>query len=174
MGKTLAQLKKDAKTGTVFAKMVIRCGGTNVPENMQRLRPIVDANSVAIFFQNPDGKKSEMRIKRASLVDYTDDLLTIYTPGTRELNSEETAVINEWKAIEATPDFQRRSEIDALSDGSSTYYQEKFFFEKKGMKYLFGFEEEGGMKYNRATQKVVDCSIRGSIEMQYELYKKEG
>ena len=66
---TLAQLKKDAKANILTGKLVIRCGEKctedNLPDRLKGKRKIVDSNSVAIFFLNSDGKKSEMRISKS-------------------------------------------------------------------------------------------------------------
>jgi hypothetical protein len=171
MKKSLAELKRDAKAGRLSAEMVIRCGGTDIPERLQGKRKLVDANSVSIFFLNSDGKKSEMPIKAASLLDYTDDFLTIYYPGKRELNAEEQAVMKKWNAIANTEEFKRQSEIDALSDGSCTYWKEKHFFQDSGYEYLFGTEMKQGKKRDYQTGLIIDNAVKGDIEMQYKLYQ---
>lgn len=150
---TLTQLKEDAKTGKIKAEMVVRCGGTDIPERLQGIKPLVDSNSVGIFFLNADGRKSEMQLKRAKLVEYADDTLTIFYPATRPLNEKEQAIMDGWNKIASTDEYKERSNIDALTDGSSTYYQEKAYFEKSECPYLFGFEESIGCKYDRYGSK---------------------
>lgn len=51
--KTLAQLKRDAKAGTIEARMTYRFG-EGIPERLRGWRRIVNSNSVAIFFKNID------------------------------------------------------------------------------------------------------------------------
>lgn len=165
MKKTLAQLKRDAKSGNLFAKLIIRQGTTNIPERLQVVRQIIGSNSVGITFLTKDGKKSELTIESASLVEYTDTHITTYRPGLRDLTEEEQAIFAEWELKRD----RRQEEIDAISDGSTSYYQEKKFFIDKGYEYLMGLKKIKGQKYDFATKKVFDNSIKGEVEMQYEL-----
>lgn len=179
---SVAQLKRDAKVGILEAEMIIRCGEKCTPENLvprlQGRRKIVDSNTVAIFFLNADGKKSELQIPKASLVEYTDEMLTIYFPGYRKPNAKEQKILDEWNAITETKQYQNQLEIDCLSDGSSTYYQKRAFFNARNANYLMGFDEERGLrldvnKRNAGHEDIIrDASIRGMIAMQYKLYRK--
>lgn len=169
--KTLADLKRDAKSGNLFAIMTIRSGSSDIPERLAMKRQIIDANSVGIFFKMADGKKSELRIERASLLEYTENTLTLYNAGFRELNEEEQAIMNEWKDIENKPENIKQYEIDILTDGSSMFYKKKMFFHNKGFSYLTGVEEEKGLQYDFNTSKIRDKSIKGTISMQYVLVK---
>ena len=45
--------------------------------------------------------------------------------------------MNGWKQIANTPEFKKREEYDLISDGSSTYYQKKFYFDNSSCPYLF-------------------------------------
>ena len=168
--KTLSDLKRDAKSGKLYGEMVVRCGTSDIPDRLKGKRQIIDANTVAIFFLNNEGKKSELRIDRASLLEYTEDALTIYNEGFRDLNSDEKAIMNEWKEIANTPENIKQYEIDALTDGSTMFYKKKSFFHNKGYLYLMGFDEEKGLKYDFNTQKIRDKNIKGTISMQYKLF----
>ncbi|MEF9983743.1 MAG: hypothetical protein RR806_07450 [Oscillospiraceae bacterium] len=169
---TLAQLKRDCKAKILKAEMTIRCGDTDIPERLQGIRPLVDSNSVAIFFLNSDGKQSEMQIKRSKLVEYTDDTLTIFYPAKRDFNEKEQKIMDGWNKIASTDEYKQRSDMDALTDGSSTYYQEKAYFGESECPYLFGFEESCGCKYDINSKKIVDYSLKSDdIEMQYKLYR---
>ena len=167
---TLAQLKRDAKSGTLKAEMVYRFG-EDIPERLQGVRDIVGANSVAIFFRNADGRKSELQIKRASLVEYSGDKLTTYRAGKRELNAKEKAVMDAWHEVTETQRYKDQAYADAMTDGSSTYYQEKAFFESRGFGYLRGFDYEHGCKYDWNTGKVIDESIKGEVEIEYKIIR---
>ena len=170
--KTLADLKRDAKSGKLFGIMVVRCGTTDIPERLAAKRQITDANSVAIFFKMQNGVKSELRIDRASLLEYTEESLTIYNEGFRDLNAQEQAIMNEWKEIANRIENIKQYEIDMLTDGSQMFYKKKVFFHNKGYSYLTGFDEEKGLKYDYSTQKIRDKSIKGAISMQYRLIKE--
>lgn len=178
---SLAQLKRDAKTGKIEAEFEIRCGEKCTSENLipllQGKRKMVDSNSVAIFFLNAEGKKSELQLPKASLVEYTDDRLTLYYPGYRKPNTEEQKALDEWNKIRETKEFKDQLEIDCLTDGSSTYYREKWFFEDRNLNYLRGLDEERGLKldFNRKNSGcedfIRDANIRGEVDMQYKLYR---
>ena len=170
--KTLADLKRDSKSGKLYGVMTVRCGSNEIPERLAAKRQIMDANSVAIFFKMADGKKSELRIDRASLLEYAEDTLTIYNEGFRDLNNDEKAIMQEWKEIENKPENIKQLEIDMLSDGSTMFYKKKVFFHNKGYSYLTGFDEEKGLKYDFNTQKIRDKNIKGSISMQYKLIRE--
>ena len=167
--KTLADLKRDAKSGRLFGEMVLRCGETEIPEKLQGKRQIVDSNSVGITFLNNNGKRSELRIEAASLVDYDGINLTVYRPGKRPLNEQEQAIMNKWQAIADTDSYKNQSRIDALSDGSQTYYQKKHFFTDCGYEYLLGFDWKAGKKYEFSTGLIIDNKIKGDPEMVYKI-----
>ena len=168
--KTLAELKRDAKSGTISGEMVYRFG-EEIPARLQGTRKIVDANTVCIKFLNADGNVSELRIKAASLVEYTGEMLTIFKPGEREMNSEEKAFMRKWEAIAETEDYKNRSINDALSDGNSTYYQKKRFFTDGGFEYLLGYDRLQGKKYIFGSGLVSDNAVKGDIELQYKITK---
>ena len=168
--KTLADLKRDAKSGNYEGEMVVRYGSSDIPERLQGRRKLIDANSVGISFLNQDGKKSECRIDAASLVEYNRDTLTIYNPGLRDLTEEEQRIMDAWKRITETPEYQQRAAIDMLSDGSSTYWQQKSFFEKSSCPWLFGTDKIAGKKYDYRSGKVYDNKVKGDVILQYKIY----
>lgn len=166
---SFAQLKRDAQSGKLHGELIERFGETEIIERLRGLRRVVGANTVGITFLNSDGKRSECRVERAALMEYTGDTLTIYNPGLRDLNDEESRIIQGWKDIENTDDYQRRAEIDALSDGSSTYWQKVGYFRKSGKKYLTGGEEQNGCKFDFNTGKIRDKSVRGDAILKYKM-----
>lgn len=166
--KTLADLKRDAKSGKFYGEMVFRYG-EEIPERLKGKRKLVDANSACVKFLNADGKKSELRIKYASLIEYTGDELIIYGYAMRDLTEQESKIMQEWKVIEETTQYHERSRIDALSDGNQTYWRETHFFKDKGYIYLMGLEEQAGLKYDRGTGRIIDKHIRGEKELAYKI-----
>lgn len=167
--KTLSDLKSDAKQGKISGEMVLRCGLPNVPDKLKGIRRIVSSNSVGITFLNNDGHKSELRLPNAALTEYTGCELILYSPAERPYNEKELAVMAAWKKIEETPEFIEHSTIDALSDGSRTYWQQKSFFEKSVCPYLFGSEEIGGLRKGRG-DTVIDTHMRGEPNMEYKIW----
>lgn len=166
---TFAQLKRDAKSGKLYGELIERYGETEIAERLRGRRRVVGANTVGITFLNSDGKKSECRVERAALMDYTGDTLTIYDPGLRDLNSEELKIMQGWKDIEKTEDYKRNAEIDVLGDGSSTYWQRIRYFRESGKEYLSGAEEKNGCKYDYTTGKIRDKSVRGDVVLRYKM-----
>ena len=171
--KTLADLKRDAKSGTLEGRFTFHSMWQDgLPERLQGWRRLVDSNSVAIFFQNADGKKSELRLEKSSLVEYDGNSLTVYFAGYRDLNAAERKVMDGWNKIASTPEYQERGRVDALTDGSSTYWEKVSYFRKAGMEYLMGNERQRGLKYDSYLMKVQDDSIKGEVGMRYENRKE--
>jgi hypothetical protein len=162
--KTIAELKRIANTGNYQAKMMYRYG-EDIPERLQGWRKIVGSNTVAIFLLTSDNKKSELDIKRASLVEYTGSLLNICEAGERELNDSERKLMDDWETVVKTKEYQLQLERDLLTDGSSSFWEKKSFF--KGHEYMLGHEFVLGKKYNRNTKKMIDMSVKGKLLIQY-------
>lgn len=173
MALTLAQLKRDAKNGFISGEIVSYFGGKEIPEMLRGIRKIVDSNSMGIKFRNTNGEISTLYVKCASLIEYTGDSLTTYSAGIREMTQEERDIMNAWNKIAETKEFIERQEWDAVSDGSSTYYQKKAFFHNSKCPYLFGTTEICGKKRDYATNMIIDNSIKGEIKIQYKIYREE-
>lgn len=178
MAKTLADLKRDAKAGTISLELLpVGHWADGVADRVKGIRKVVGANSVGITLERADGKgTSACDIKKASLIEYTDDSLKIYYAGYREPTVEEKAVLKEWESISSTAEFKERALYDAMTDCSTTYWQEKSFFDRKGMLYLMGYEEQRGCrldinrKSNGDTAFIRDDKIKGEIELEYKVY----
>jgi len=163
--KTLAELKRDAKSGKVYMEMIERFGSTDIPDKLKGKRQMVDANTVCVKFLNNDGKKSELRIDAASLIEYTDTELTTYLPGLRDLTSAEKDVMDSWESKRD----KRQEEIDMLTDGSTSFYRHKHFFIDAGFEYLLGYNTKQGKKYDFNTKKVRDNKVKGDVELKYKI-----
>ena len=163
--KTLAELKRDAKSGNLFAEMIEFHGSKEIPERIRGKRKIVDANSVGISFLNADGKKSELRIEAASLVEYNNENIIVYEAGLRDLTVDEQTMFDKWELKRD----RKQEEIDMLSDGSTSYWSERLFFRDVGYEYLLGCEKSQGKKYDFNTKKVYDNKIRGNVSLKYLL-----
>lgn len=172
---SLNKLRTDAKARSFSAKMLMRCGGYDIPDFLYGVRTVTGANSVSIQFllNSKPPIPSELQLTRASLMEYTGDFLVTFYPGVREPNPAEQRVLDQWEAISSTPEFQYQSDIDALSDGTSTYWRKKHFFKDSGFFYLYGMQEEKGLKRildGKNRGKIQDKSLRGNVEMVYRLY----
>lgn len=173
MKKSLSQLKRDAKAGVLKMELIERYGqtGDEIPERLRGVRPVIGANTTCIFFRNANGSKSDLPISRAALVDYDDDTLTVYCFGEREMTPEEKAVMDAWKQIADSDEYKARARVDILSDGSSTFYQKKWFFEKRGFPWMTGWESlaKYGKSYNPNTGLVKDVNVRGDVQLKYRI-----
>ena len=77
-----------------------------------------------------------MEFPKSNHCEFDGKILKIYEAGYRALTEEEKQVIAEWNEIASTEEYQKRAEIDILTDGSSTYWQWRGFFERKDMLHL--------------------------------------
>jgi hypothetical protein len=168
MSYTLAELKRLAKQGILEANMVYWFGDA-IPERLKGFRKIIDANTVSIIFLNNDGKKSPLDILGASLIDWDDNSLSIFNVGERELTQDELDIMDQWKAISSTKEYQQQAENDMLTDGSLTFWQKRKFFTDKGYEYLHVGNNKKA--YNHNTNKVKDSTVKGDLILKYELRK---
>lgn len=167
--KTLQDLKRDAKSGEYEARLILRCVSTDIPERLQGWRRIIGSNSVAVFLATNDGRKSELPVPRASLVEYDGKTIKQYCAGYRCLTPEEQNVLEKWERYASAPDFIARAEADAYTDGTSTYWEKVAFFSRAGREYLMGSKKERGMVYDWQKDMVCDDNVKGTLSMVYEI-----
>lgn len=175
---TRSQLFRDAKVGSISLEMTERYG-EKPPENFQKIRKVVRAVSNDLHLENMDGNGvSRLTIPRASLVEYTDNSLTIYAPGYREPTEQEKAILARWDEITSTDKYKEQAMADIYSDGSTTYYQEKYFFQKNNAEYLTGFNEQRGMQldFNRRSDGdpkfIRDATVKGQPILKYIVHRQ--
>ncbi len=171
--KSIAELKRNAKSQLYEAKMVLRNGSTDIPEKLQGWRKIVNANSRSIFFLNNEGKESELLIERASIVEYDENSLTIYNAGYRDLNDSERKVMEELQEHCKTKEYKQKENIDRNIDTSMSYWDKLAFLEKRNMLHLMGAGKKCGMVYIARLNKVQDDKIKGDICIKYKIRKTE-
>lgn len=169
--KSVAELKRAAKTGLFSAELIEWFGNSEIPERLRGRRKIVDSNTKGIKLMNLDGSISELRIEAASLVEFDGDLMKVYMPGLRDPNPEEQAVLDGWKAITESPEYKRELEDDLYSDGSATYYREKAYYEQHRMLYLMGFDRQRGKLLDWNSGKISDYRVRGDLKLCYRIYR---
>lgn len=173
--KTKAQLLRDAKSGRLRTVISYHASfdGRKLPDRLQGVRPIVDANSVAIFFGCGDGGRSACYLPTAKLIDYDDDHISIYSPGYRKPTPAEARALDDWEKIAERPDYKRQLETDCLTDGSTTYYMRKRFFADRDMLYLLGYEKQRGCILDRnrldLPDFIKDDSVRGELSIRYDI-----
>lgn len=172
--KTRAEFFRDAKANKITLELIERFKNRDIAENMQGKRTISKVQSNGVYLMNKDGRKSFLELAKASLMEYTGDELRIYNAGYREMTDKEKQVMKEWEAITNTEDYKRQAQIDAMSDGSSTYYAEKRFFTDKKMEYLMGVSN--GAKnlifskyYNGEKECIRDENVKGEVILVYRV-----
>ena len=93
--KTLAELRRDARSGRMSVEMLEWYGktGEDIKPILRGIRKVEGANSVALLLKNNEGNTSELRIKYATLVEYDGENLTVYDAGHRNLTEEEKKIL---------------------------------------------------------------------------------
>lgn len=178
MTKTRAQLLRDLKSGTIGLEMVERFGDSkHIHENFKSVRTVKNVNTVGCVLVNKDGKESSLEIPKASLIEYTDNELSIFNPGYRELNQKEKEILKEWEKIENTKEYKEQALADVYSDGSTTYWKKKRFFEDHNADYLFTGKGGKRLDYNKLCNNdpkcLVDPAVKGQRILAYKVVNLE-
>ena len=161
--KTLADLKRDAANKAITLELIERYGesGDKLPERCRGVRRIARSNTVALTLVTDNGKESELRYDAASLIEYTEDTLTVFAPGYREATPEERKV----KAAELALRQKRKEEFPLYSD----YWAVKAFYEKSDCPWMWGNEVVKGKKYDWERDAVMDSKVRGEAILKYRV-----
>lgn len=178
--RTLAELKRDAKNGTIKFELVERFGetGEQLPERCRGTRTPAKVNTVGIMLRTEDGQESELRFGCASLCEYDGETLKFYNPGTRELNDEEKAFFKQYHR-----ELEQREKANPYGD---SYWWSKSYFEKSDFPYLSGYDKIRGKKlewekagensnpkmiYHGLVPLIVDDSIKGETILIYKIHR---
>ena len=164
---TLAQFKRDAATGKMGLQLLERYG-KKVEDDY--ICPVVEVLSRCVKLKKKDGSLSWLDLDYASLVEYDGDTLKVYSVGLRELNDTEKAVMNGWKKLSDNDEYREQAYRDMMTDGSTTFYKEKSYFDNSSCPYLFS--EQNGKKYDYNTGKLYDPKIKGDCILKYKVYSK--
>lgn len=167
--KTVADLKRDANGKKIELLMTQRGTDNEIPPRLQGWRRAVKANSVSISVCDISGKESSLYLPPASLVEYDEANLTIYNPGLRDLTPDEVAVMDEWNKLASTDEARDQYYSDAMTDGTTMFYREKWFYQKNNMLYLMGLEKVCGKKLDFESGKILDDKIKGSVLLKYKV-----
>jgi hypothetical protein len=170
--KSFAELKRDAKKGTIWMEMVERFGktGEDIPLRLRGPRLLVGANNVAIFFSNANGEKSECRIARASLIDYDENGLTVYGFGMRPMNADETKCWVAWEEYEQSDEYKTLVDNDVRFGWNRSWWCKKDFFTVRGFPYLVTDAwDKYGKKRDWNTGMIMDKNVRGDAILKYRI-----
>jgi hypothetical protein len=168
---SMAQLKRDAKTGMLQGEMILFHGKTDIPERLQGTRQIIDAYSSGIKFLDKDGKKSDLRIESANLIEYDGETLTVYAPGLRDLDANEKAVFDKWEQLKRQLREDHSYNLAMYDTSNIEYYRRKDYFCKSGYEYLLGNDTKQGKRYMHHEEKVRDNQIKGNVQLKYRIYR---
>lgn len=161
--KTLAQFKRDAKAGMRLELMTwFRNTGDDIPKRLRGIRRVVSVNTVGVMLMNADGQKSELDVKRASLVEYDGETLKVYRPAIRELTDQEKAVLARGQQIE--------NEYYEKNPYGNAFWTVKKYFMDSPCPWMEGLETVRGKRYCAGDDGVLDNSIKGELILQYKVY----
>jgi len=169
---TFAELKRLADSQNAFIEMVYRYGEP-IPERLQGFRQLVGSKTKAILIKTNDGKVSELMIDNTNLIDISDNALTVYNSGVRELTQTEKDLLQVWEKIANEPENKKQLENDLLTDGNTMYWIKKSFFAERNATYLLGHEKERGEKYDRNIDKIKSDKVKGDKILEYRISKGE-
>lgn len=170
---TLADFKRQLVVG---AK--IKGGYFGKPNhNKDEVREVISIQSNGVWLKGEKGR-SFFEIPKAKCSSFDGETLKIYETGWRALTDEEKSVMEEWKKVADTEEFKRRAEVDILTDGSSTYWQEKAFYEDRGMAHLFTHTATKYLDHNKYSGGEEFCvrdnqAEHGAQIAEYKIVKGE-
>lgn len=183
MNNTLAAFKRrvnDKNKNPIKLEVISYYGShDNIPEKLKGVREVINCNTACFNIQNANGSPSRLDVPRAALFEWDtqNNIIRIYNSGSRTLTAQEKKILNDWKAIEQTESYQKQSNIDAISDGSSCYWKQKRFFEERNAEYLMGTVKQKGamlmpsLFYNGEPKCVQDDNVKGDIVIEYRVHE---
>lgn len=163
--KTLADLKRDAKSGKIRLELIERFGktGDEIPERLRGIREVAGVNTVAINLRNGRGEESELRFGRASLIAYDGETLTVYNPGFRDVTDEERAVL--------TGAEKFKSDYEREHPQQDSYWKVRGYYADSPCPWMRPYgDEKQGKKYDARQDKVFDRSVRGDAILRYRVH----
>lgn len=164
--KTLAELRRDARSGNMSMEMLEWYGktGEDIKANLRGIRKVEGANSVALLLRNNEGNISELRVQYVTLVEYDGENLTVYAAGLRDLTEEEKKILSEWERIE-----KEHLEKNPFAE---TFWKRRDYFSKCSCPWLYGTDTVKGkrLEYIDGEAKIRDREIRGVALIKYKVY----
>lgn len=166
---TNADLKRKLTIGTRIA-LIYRFKLLDIP--IIKIVNFVQTNGIYLKTEgmNIEGKKgSYLGFYPASLTEADEKGLRLYGIGERPVDEKEKAIIAGYEAIRD----RKQEEIDALSDGSTTFWQEKAYYARNNADYLFGGYTSHGNRFIKrknfnSPNSVYDPAIKGNLELEYQ------
>jgi len=163
--KTMEQFKQDAASGKMSLELIERYGSTDIPESINGIRRVTEANKLGIVFVDKNGEESLMVLENNRLREYDGSTLTIYSPGYRDLLGPEKSMLAEWEKIQ--------EEYEKENPHTNLFWKRMAFFERSPYPWLNGFEEMNGkmLVYDEhGVSKIKDDTIKGDVALKYRVY----
>ena len=164
---TLADLKRKLIIGTPITLIYARQGLASNNKRLNLLRYVIKTQTNGIYLAEDKNatKGSFLELPKASLMDFTEGILSIYTTGLRDLTEEEKQIIAN------QPKDEEQSRIDMISDGSTMFYREKAYFKEKNAEYLFLGNSKVimGLSFDSNNNKVRDETLKGDLDLKYKI-----
>lgn len=101
----------------------------------------------------------------AELVDYVDNVFTIYEMGERELTEQEKILLDKMEHITT----EKEKELDRYTDSNYDYWNKKKFAKENNCEHLLGYEYIKGEKYNWRTKKITSNKVKGQKLYSFEI-----
>jgi len=164
--KTLADLKREAKSGTLNLELVEWFGktGEDIPERLRGIRQ-VKGRSNSIILINAKGEKSYLEFSYSNLIDYTPETLTLYNFGIRELTEEEQAEYQRGR--------EEQERYDKANPYSESYWYMKDWWNNCKFPYLSGdsdFIHGKRLTWQDGKPMIYDKTIRGRKNLVYKVH----
>lgn len=162
MKKTLAQLKRDLAVGTKVTQIAKGEDITDKNLNVERWVVKKQSDGVCLNTDKEATDGSWLYFPYASQVDYKDNIVSFYDVGVRKLTQEELDFIA--NAPSRRSENAEKVLADALSDGSTMYWQDRAYYELANKEYLF--HPKVG---NNGDYIVEDKKARGAFAFTYKI-----
>lgn len=164
---TLAELKREAKSGTLKLELTYRFG-EEIPERLKGIRQ-VKGRSNSIIMVNGKGEESYLWFTCANLVDYDGQTLTIYSPGVRDLTAEEKLWFEKGK--EEQDRYQKENPY------TDSFWHMRGWWKETPCPWLDRYNGNPGKKirgkrlgYVNYEPKIFDDSIKGKKDLAYKVH----
>ena len=142
-------------------------------------RKVLSKNTVWLKIELPwTNKTSELAFVPKARYEISDELFTIYRAWSRPLTTQEIFILTEWKRLAmierfwSEKEYIKACEYNAMTDCSTTYHAEKYYFEKMDALYLFSSSCSNTKRIERKWRDMNDWiifenTIRGEKELEY-------
>jgi hypothetical protein len=163
--KTFAELKRDLQVGRKL-KMTFHHFGEGRFKLIGIEREILKAQSNGIYLKTEGTKNgSFLDLPCASLTEYDGKTIKIYGIGKRNLTAQEKSILDNEPSMKK--ENKQLVENDIMSDGSTTYYMDKRYYNENNANWRYDWQK--GCKLDINDMKMFDKSIKGNLEIEYQL-----